>query len=266
MGDSATPTRTVELLVPGRLYVTSGTTMHRTCPALAGTGELYGMGTPLARQIGQQDPVSQAFGDRVRVIREQAKLTLEQFSKLSGVSRAMLSKVERGEKSPTIGVAKRIAHALDTSLSALMGDEESSRRTFALVRKDQRQMFRDAKTGFERYLLSPIMAGMAVEVVLHRLPPRISTGKLPPYPSGTGKHVLAVRGRIVVGIQDAETVLEEGDSLYFEADVEHFFENRTGMMSEYYLVISAGSAYQHRGDRTLQAAAPGLLASTRAKA
>lgn len=204
------------------------------------------MERPAARQIGRQDPVSQAFGDRVRIVREQANLTLEQFSKLSNVSRAMLSKVERGEKSPTIGIAKRIAHALDTSLSALMGDEGSSRRAFALVRKDQRQVFRDAETGFERYLLSPIMAGMAVEVVLHRLPPRTSTGKLPPYPSGTGKHVLAAHGRVVVGIEDTETVLEEGDSLYFEADIEHFFENRTGRASEYYLVISAGPAHPRR--------------------
>lgn len=192
--------------------------------------------------------MSRAFGDRVRVMREQADLTLEQFSKLSGVSRAMLSKVERGEKSPTIGVAKRIAHALEAPLSVLMGDEPAPRRAVALVRKDQRPVFRDAETGFQRYLLSPIMAGMAVEVVLHHLPPRISTGKLPPYPSGTGKHVLATRGRIVVGIDGAETVLEEGDSLYFEADVEHWFENRTARPSEYYLVISAPPTFLRRHD------------------
>lgn len=196
-----------------------------------------------ARQASRQDPVSRVFGDRVRIMRERANLTLEQFSKLSGVSRAMLSKVERGEKSPTIGIAKRISHALDTSLSVLMGDDGAPRRAYAVVRKDQRQVFRDAETGFERYLLSPIMAGMPVEVVLHHLPPRMSTDKLPPYPSGTGKHVLAARGRVVVGTKDVETVLEAGDSLYFEADIEHWFENRTGRTCEYYLVISAGPAF-----------------------
>lgn len=206
------------------------------------------MGLPATRQVGEQDPVSRVFGDRVRALREQASLTLEQFSKLSGVSRAMLSKVERGEKSPTIGIAKRIAHALDASLSVLMGDEGAPRRAHAVVRKDQRQVFRDAETGFERYLLSPIMAGMPVEVVLHRLPPRTSTDKLPPYPSGTGKHVLAARGKVVVGTERVETVLEEGDSLYFDADVEHWFENRTGRPCEYYLVISAGPAYPRRHD------------------
>jgi transcriptional regulator with XRE-family HTH domain len=190
--------------------------------------------------------VGRAFGDRVRSIREQADLTLDQISKLSGVSRAMLSKVERGEKSPTIGVAKRIAHALGTSFSALAGDEGATRRAFALVRKEQRQVFRDPETGFERYLLSPLMPGMPVEVVLHHLPPKTSTGKLPPYHTGVTKHVLALKGRVIVGVENVETLLEEGDSLYFEADVEHWFENRTARPSEYYLVISAAQTLHRR--------------------
>ncbi|MFO1144761.1 MAG: XRE family transcriptional regulator [Amaricoccus sp.] len=192
--------------------------------------------------MGREDPAGRAFGDRVRLLRERADLTLDQLSKLSGVSRAMLSQVERGQKSPTIGVAKRIAHALGASFSALVADEDATRRTFALVRKEQRQIFRDPETGFERHLLSPVMAGMPVEVVLHRLPPGTSTGKLPPYPSGVTKHVLASRGRVTVWVDDIETVLEEGDSLYFEADAEHWFENGTAHPSEYYLVISAAQA------------------------
>ena len=204
------------------------------------------MARSIARLTGRQDPVGRAFGDRVRFMREQADLTLDQISKLSGVSRAMLSKVERGEKSPTIGVAKRIAHALGTSFSALAGDEGATRRAFALVRKEQRQVFRDPETGFERYLLSPLMPGMPVEVVLHHLPAKTSTGKLPPYHTGVTKHVLAFKGRVIVGVENVETLLEEGDSLYFEADVEHWFENRTARHSEYYLVISAAQTSHRR--------------------
>src|SRR5580698_762062 len=114
------------------------------------------MARAAVKMTGRQDPVGRAFGDRVRSLREQADLTLDQLSKLSVVSRAMLYQVERGEKSPTIGIAKRIAHALGASFSALVGDEGAPRRTFAIVRKDQRQVFRDAETGFERYLLSPL--------------------------------------------------------------------------------------------------------------
>jgi len=205
------------------------------------------MARSAVKRTGKQDPAGRAFGERIRRLREQAELTLEQASKLSGVSRAMLSKVERGEKSPTIGVAKRIAQALGISFSTLVGDEAPAQRALALVRKDQRQIFRDAETGFERHLLSPLIAGMPVEVVLHHLPPKTSTGKLPSYTSGATKHVLAVRGRVVVLIEESETVLEEGDSLYFEADVAHGFENRTARPCEYYLVISAGQQRPRRG-------------------
>ncbi len=138
------------------------------------------MAKPATRKVVREDPVSRAFGDRVRILREQANLTLEQFSKQSGVSRAMLSKVERGEKSPTIGVARRIALALETSFSTLMGDDDAPRRAFAVVRKDQRQIFRDSKTGFERFLLSPVMAGMAVKSSCITCPRKPRPANCPP--------------------------------------------------------------------------------------
>jgi len=141
------------------------------------------------------DEVSREFGERVRGLRERAELTLEELSRLSGVSRAMLSKVERGEKSPTIGVAKRISRALNTSLSFLAGGQEE-RRAVAIVRKDQRHVFKDGETGFERHLLSPPIAGGGVELLFHYLPAGTSTGMLPPYPVGTEKHVVVTDGEL----------------------------------------------------------------------
>lgn len=183
------------------------------------------------------DSLSRVFGARVRFLREQARITLEQLSGESGVSRAMLSKVERGEKSPTIGVAKRIAQSLSTSLSYLMGGE-ADRQAVAVVRCAERLVFRDKKTGFERHLLSPPIAGATVEVLQHYIPPGISTGVLPALTSGAEKHVVVERGTLSVIVAGEPVELDEGDTLYFEADVEHAFENRTHVPCRYYLVIS----------------------------
>ena len=180
---------------------------------------------------------SRDFGARVRGLREHREMTLNQLSETSGVSRAMLSKVERGEKSPTIGIAKRIAHALETSLSYLSGGEEH-RRTVVVIRKAERHVFRDDETGMERHLLSPVMAGSDVELVCHHLPAKTSTGTLPPYPPATEKFVVLTQGEVVVKVQEAEFPLQEGDTLYFEADVEHSFQNRSGEACLYYLFIS----------------------------
>ena len=180
---------------------------------------------------------SKAFGERVRKLRERADLTLVQLSEKSGVSRAMLSKVERGEQSPTIGVAKRIAHALNKSLSFLTAGREENRAT-AVVRKAERPIFRDEKTGFERHVLSPVFAGSDTEVIYHHLPAKVETGPLPAYPSGTEKYVVMARGEMVVDIIGTETRLMEGDTFFFEADVAHSFNNRTNKPCNYYLFIA----------------------------
>ena len=184
----------------------------------------------------ERDAISRAFGARVRRLREHARLTLDELAGRSGVSRAMLSKIERGERSPTLGVATRIAHAVDTSLSLLVGGQEH-RRAVAVVRRGHRQVFRDPATGFERHLLSPPIAGAAVEVLYHHLPPQSGTGPLPPYPTGTEKHVVAAAGAVVVALPTGAVELRTGDALYFEADVAHAFENRTDAACEYYLVV-----------------------------
>ena len=99
-------------------------------------------------------------------------------------------------------------------------------------------MFRDDETGMERHLLSPVIAGSDVELVCHILPPGVSTGTLPPYPAATEKFVVVAEGNVVVIVQGAEFALGIEDALYFEADVEHAFENRSGTRCSYYLFIS----------------------------
>ena len=190
-----------------------------------------------ANGTGQSNHVGQEFGRRVRAARERAGLTLEQLSQGSGVSRAMLSKVERGDKSPTLGVAMRIAGGLDLSLSSLI-DVEGHLRASAIVRKGERPTFRDEQSGFERQVLSPITPGSAAELLFHHLPARTSTGELPPYPVGTEKHVIVREGLLTVTIGGLEVKLGEGDTLLFEPTVPFSFDNRSDEPCGYYLVVT----------------------------
>src|SRR5215210_2852104 len=64
------------------------------------------------------------LGGRARGLRREKRLTLEGLAARSGVSRAMLSKVERGEKNPTLVVAAKLAEGLGVPLSRLLGVEE----------------------------------------------------------------------------------------------------------------------------------------------
>lgn len=190
------------------------------------------------------DDLSQIFGERVRTLREQARLTLEELSQRSGVSRAMLSKVERGEKSPTIGVASSISKALNSTLTYLTNGQQEH-RAVAVVRRDERHVFKDRESGFERHLISPAIAGISTELLYHLLKPGTSTGTLPAYPSGTEKQVVVIAGTLIVAMKSGDIELKTGDALYFEADVDHAFVNRGKTQCEYYLVVSRG--LRHNG-------------------
>lgn len=180
-----------------------------------------------------------AFGANVRRRREEAGLTLEQLSTQSSVSRAMLSKVERGEKSPTIGVASKIAHALDTSLSDLIGGAATAASGVAVVlRKQDRPVFRDPETGFERHMVSAAPGVGGGEMVFHYLPAQVSTGLLPAYPQGSEKQLVVLEGTLTVLIGGISETLNAGDSVFFQADVDHGFANRTNAPCEYLMVMS----------------------------
>ncbi|GIG69893.1 helix-turn-helix domain-containing protein [Phytomonospora endophytica] len=185
------------------------------------------------------DDLAGAFGGNVRRHREEAGLTLERLSTLSSVSRAMLSKVERGEKSPTIGVASKIAHALDVALSDLIGAPAAAASGVAVVmRKNERPVFRDPETGFERHMVSAAPGAGGAEMVVHYLPAQVSMGLLPAYPPGTEKQLVVLKGTLTVAIGGISETLNSGDSLFFQADAEHGFANRTNAPCEYLMVIS----------------------------
>ncbi|MCP2341353.1 helix-turn-helix domain-containing protein [Actinomadura rupiterrae] len=187
----------------------------------------------------QGDDLAGAFGGNVRRRREEAGLTLEQLSTRSAVSRAMLSKVERGEKSPTIGIASRIAHALGASLSDLVGAPAGAASGVAIVmRKADRPVFRDPETGFERHMVSAAPGAGGAEMIVHHLPARVSTGLLPAYPPGTEKQLVVLSGTLTVAVGGINETLDAGDSLFLQADADHGFANRTDEPCEYIMVIS----------------------------
>lgn len=175
------------------------------------------------------------LGARIRLLRQQRRLTLDALAERSGVSRAMLSKIERGENNPTLVVAVKIAIGLGITTSQLIGVED--RRDVVLVPKERRMVFRDRETGFERQLLFPSFEGNSLDFVRHVLPPGVTSGDMPAHRRGTEKYIVVERGRLRVVLQTGEYVVEEGDALYFECDVPHRFENAGDVVCSYYLVI-----------------------------
>ena len=177
------------------------------------------------------------LGGRVRELRRRRGLTLEELAGQSGVSRAMISKLERGEKNPTLVVAARLAEGLGVTLSHLAGMEE--RREVVVVPREKRMAMRDPETGFERQLLSPNFVGRGVEFIRNEIPENSTSGEFPPHRRGVEEHIVVERGNLRAMLADEEYLLGAGDALYFAADVPHRFDNAGAGPCSYYLVISS---------------------------
>jgi transcriptional regulator with XRE-family HTH domain len=173
----------------------------------------------------------------VRALRRERGWTLEMLAERSGVSRAMISKLERGEKNPTLVVAARVAEGLGVSLSQLVGVED--KRKVVVVPRERRMTMRDPETGFERQLLSPSFGGRGVEFVRNVVPEGSTSGEFPPHRWGVEEYVVVERGRLRAILGGEEYVLDEGDAVYFEADVAHRFDNAGEGECSYYLVIDS---------------------------
>ena len=186
--------------------------------------------------VSEAEAVSaERLGERVRELRRGRGLTLEELAERSGVSRAMISKLERGEKNPTLVVAAKLAEGFGVTLSQLVGMEE--RREDVVVPRDKRMVMRDPETGFERQLLSPSFGGRGVEFIRNVVPEGSNSGEFPPHRRGVEEYIVVEKGRLTAVIEGEEILLEGGDALYFEADVRHRFDNAGDGECSYYLVI-----------------------------
>src|SRR5438445_8987266 len=115
------------------------------------------------------DPTVAAVGPRVKALREAMDLSLRDLAERSGVSAPMLSQVERGETSPTLTVAARIASGLELRLSQLLRLDEGGSVT--VVRAAERQRGGSRRRGHSFEVMTAGQPGQRAELSRHTLAP-----------------------------------------------------------------------------------------------
>jgi transcriptional regulator with XRE-family HTH domain len=185
------------------------------------------------------EPAIAAVGPRVKALREAGGMSLRDLAERSGVSAPMLSQVERGETSPTLQVAARIASGLQLRLSQLLRLDEAG--SVSIVRRDER---RAGGAGGHRYeVLTPPLPGQRAEVSRHALAPGAATGGAgdpPMHEPGSRETAIVERGAIALLIDGAAHELGPGDCVTFDADLQHHFENRGEEEAVLLAIVSAG--------------------------
>jgi XRE family transcriptional regulator, regulator of sulfur utilization len=188
------------------------------------------------------DPVDPALlGARVKALREASALSLRDLAARSGVSAPMISQVERGETSPTLTVANRIAAGLDLRLSQLLRLDESGSVT--VVRAARRQHGGSARRGHAFEVMTSAQPGQRAELSRHTLAPGGATGAPddpPMHEPGSRETALVERGSLILVCDGQRHELGEGDCVTFDADLPHHFENPTDGEAAFLAVVSAG--------------------------
>ena len=186
------------------------------------------------------DPAVAHLGPRVRALREAMDLSLRDLAERSGVSAPMLSQVERGETSPTLQVAARIAGGLDLRLSQLLRLDEDG--AVFVVRASERRTG-GGSHGHAFELLTPPLPGQRAEVAIHHLAAGARTGDSgdpPMHEPGSRETVLVTHGEVTFVCDGKRHGLQEGDAVTFDADLPHHFENTGKEEAALLGVVSAG--------------------------
>src|SRR3954467_15654177 len=185
------------------------------------------------------DPTIAAIGPRVKALREAMDLSLREVAERSGVSAPMLSQVERGETSPTLQVAGKIASGLELRLSQLLRlDEEGM---VSVVRRGDGR--RGGAGGHAYEVLPPPLPGLRAEVTRHSLTAGAVTGGRgdpPRHEPGARETAVVERGSVTLHVDGSEHPLAAGDCVTFDADLPHHFANHSKEEAVLLAIVSAG--------------------------
>ena len=179
-------------------------------------------------------------GSRIKALREAEGLSLRDLAERSGVSAPMLSQVERGETSPTLHTAERIAAGLELRLSQLLRLDETG--VVSVVRAGERRAGGRAP-GHTYEILTPPLPGQRAEVAVHRLAAGSATGgpdDPPMHEPGSRETAIVQSGAVRLCIDGAAHDLAAGDAVTFDADLPHHFENPGKEEAVLLAVVSAG--------------------------
>ena len=187
------------------------------------------------------------IGPRLQAYRKAQGLTLAALAAKSGISRSMLSEIERGSANPTYGTLWLLTRALGVDFNALLaGAREAPEDRIDVQPENLTPTIRSADGSCTLQILSPVTMVSQVEWYLLTFEPGGSLVSAP-HGAGTTEHLHCTDGKIVVRSAGAEMVLRAGETARYAADVPHALVSADGKAAKAFLVVASGDVGRRRG-------------------
>ncbi len=176
---------------------------------------------------------------RLAQLRQSTGRSLDELAEQTGLSRATLSRFERGESSPSAVQLSRLAIAFGLTASRVLAEAETlPTRHLPLARQPQ---WRDASTGFSRRMVCPPLAGFATEVIAAEIAPGRAIDYDEPVVPGQEHHLCLLQGQLAMVVDQDAFQLAAGDSLSWRSSGRTRFHNPGPEPARYLLAMSTPS-------------------------
>jgi transcriptional regulator with XRE-family HTH domain len=185
--------------------------------------------------------VNARIAERVRGLRAARRLSLDALAVRSGVSRSMISLVERGESSPTAVVLERLATGLGVTMAAMFDAPAASGGAHGPVaRRADQPLWRDPVSGYLRRNVTPASVAQPIQIVEVEFPPRARVA----FESGARdvrvhQQVWVLEGTIEITVGDDRHRLRTGDCLAMQLDRPTMFHNPMRQPARYAVVLAS---------------------------
>jgi len=180
--------------------------------------------------ISQPPPI----GDNIYDIRSQKKMSLDELSKKSGVSKSMLSQIEKQKTNPTVITAWKIARALSVDVEKLL--QSCDNTAIEVIRGKDAPVIKSSDNLCTIRINTPIHMADNLEIYYLILKPSGEIPSSPHYPD-TEEFLTVISGKLHVESGSMSTDLESGDTARYHADRSHKIQNRSSDTAEAYLVV-----------------------------
>jgi transcriptional regulator with XRE-family HTH domain len=186
--------------------------------------------------MAEDADIDRLVAGRLRQVRQDRGLTLTQLAQATGISIAHLSRIEKGERQPSIGSLLQLARAYGTSIGALV--ENLPEQDYHLVRAGQAAVHESGEGRYE------VLSGPHVTMAVVRL--ELPAGAKTDDAHHTGEEWLhALAGPVLLRLGEHEIALETGDSVQFDSSIVHSLHNR-GDQAVRALIASSASSARHQ--------------------
>ncbi|GGG61008.1 helix-turn-helix domain-containing protein [Paenibacillus radicis (ex Gao et al. 2016)] len=166
-------------------------------------------------------PINISISKNVLRIRKDRKLSLDQVAELSGVSKAMLGQIERGETNPTITTLWKIANGLRISFSSLIKEESA---LVTIMSKESVVALTEDEGKYRVYPLFPFDPKKQFEMYAMEIDPQCCH-ESEPHHEGVEEYISVTEGTLELLIEQELFIVNPGSTIHFQAEKPHAYRN-----------------------------------------